>query len=144
MKDELENEKQTEEESSSTFGNTNTQSGGFESNNTYSNFHVNTSYVPQQEDPEFQKSGTVSMVLGIIALVLGNCCCVNIVLAIISFAYAKKNKRLSPDGRMSSTAVAGTICSWISIAITVLMCLVFVLMFIILMLTETGTENIIV
>ena len=84
---------------------------------------------PPVEDPEFRKSGTVAMVLGIIAAALYSCCGVNLILAIISLVNAGKNKRLSPNGRMNGMALAGTICSWCSIGFSVLFWGLYILLF---------------
>lgn len=92
---------------------------------------------PPTEDPEYRKSGVVSMVLGIISAALYYCCCVNIVLAIISLVHARKNKRLSPNGRMHGMAVAGTICSWCSIGFSVLFWGIYFFIFLLAMMTSS-------
>ena len=91
---------------------------------------------PPQEDPEFRKSGVVSMVLGIIAAALYACCGANIVLAIISLVQAGKNKRLSPNGRRNGMALAGTICSWCSIGFSILFWGIYALYFFIFFMLE--------
>lgn len=81
-----------------------------------------------QNPPEHHSAELVSMILGIISFVLCSCCCVNVVLSIISICYAFKAKRLSFDRRFSGMALAGLILSVLSIVFMVIFAVVSVLL----------------
>ena len=81
------------------------------------------SFAQKQNEPhpDFQRTGVISMVLGIaavtIAIVFFGALGLDLILAIISLIFAKKNKKVSPDGRTNTMALVGTICSWVAIVI---------------------------
>ncbi len=119
----------------------NQQNNDFHNNSYYSyqqpqgNTPNNNQNMPQDVNTEeCEKSGSTSMILGIISLCLNFFCCGFVVaspiLAIISLVYASKAKKASVGGNTyGGKGVAGLICSIISLVISVIYVFVFILYF---------------
>ncbi len=135
MKDDFEKNFQTEESYYTNYGN--------EPQNTEDSLKNSTA--PSDDKVSRQKNSTdgideiseelhrtelASLILGILSFVLLGCCGVSIVLGVISLCFAYKTKNMTKDKKFSSMALAGLICSWISIALFVLSLIIFIFAFI--------------
>ena len=110
----------------------------YTSEDTYQNGPDPVNFDGPMESPELRKNETVALILGILSLVLASCCCVNLILAIISICFALKTKRLTETVKISSMGLAGLICSIIGLIIFVLYIILIVLVVILSVLY--GTE----
>ncbi len=81
--------------------------------------------------PEHHTAELVSMILGIISFVTSGCCCINVILSIVSIVFAFRAKKLACDHRFGGMSLTGLILSIISIVMTLLI-LAFVVLMILL------------
>ncbi|MBE6546016.1 MAG: DUF4190 domain-containing protein [Ruminococcaceae bacterium] len=132
--------REQEFESSETFYSTASAEFSFDKQSSNSQTEHNGFSEPSQplpeETPEYHKYELVAMILGILSIVLYSCCCIGIVLGIISIVYAYKVRNMSTDKKMSGMALAGLICSIIGFAVLLLYVVLFVFIFFIIGITS--------
>lgn len=87
-----------------------------------------------QKDPDIEHLSTLSMVLGIIALVLmvvclGCCGIGTVILSVLSIYYAIKARRFSEEHRFHGKMLAGLVCSIIALAYLALFVVIYAFIF---------------
>ncbi|MBQ9085821.1 MAG: hypothetical protein IJY47_01390 [Clostridia bacterium] len=113
---------------------------------SYTQMNTNEPFVAQPmpsiareyNEDAFHRAEMTALIMGIIAIVLMGCCCVNIIFAIISICFAVKAKNLSQNKKMSSMALGGLICSIISIALTIIIIVLYVFIIAIVTIAEAS------
>ncbi len=96
----------------------------YTTNSTYSNTYTNTA----TETTTSTGMATASLILGIVSILTGCCCCGNIIFSIAGIVCGVLQKPLD-DGKKPGTAMAGIITSAVGIAMALITLITYILFF---------------